>query len=125
MRLCGGGCINRTWGVKFLSGGGVPPDAVGSLPTRRGGGNGACGGCAADEWPQIPGHRGVVAASGDQQRAVRGEGQTADEARVAAEAVDKFATAAVPELHGAVLTARGDPTALPVGTECAGVNVAA
>ena len=53
----------------------------------------------------------VIAASRDQAPAVGAERHAADEAGVAAEAADQRTGVAVPDLHGAVLTRRGDPPA--------------
>ena len=49
--------------------------------------------------------------------------QGADEAGMAAEVAEQFSGVAVPDLHGAVLTRRGDPPA--VGAEGHGINVPA
>src|SRR4051794_7233831 len=66
----------------------------------------------------------VIPASGDQSPAIGTERQTADQSRVSAEAADCFPGAGVPDLHRAVLTRRGNPSAI-AGTEGHGVNVAA
>ena len=67
----------------------------------------------------------LIAASRDQAPAVGAERHAADEAGVTAEGADQLPGAAVPDLHGAVLTRRGDPPAIVVGAERHGVNVPA
>src|SRR6266852_6249642 len=74
---------------------------------------------------QVPHLHRLVAAAGVQTLAVGTERQAADETGVASEAVDQFPAAAVPDLHGAVLPAGGDPPALVVGAEGHRVDVPA
>src|SRR5262249_21056066 len=74
---------------------------------------------------QVPDFHGPVPAAGVQPPAVGAERQAADQAGVAAEAVDRFPGPAVPNLHGAVLAPGGDPPALVVRAERHRVHVPA
>src|SRR5262245_47728213 len=74
---------------------------------------------------QVPDLDRMVAASRDQPSAVGAEPQAADDAGVASEAADQLSSRTVCDVHGAVLTRRGDPPALLVGAERQGVALAA
>src|SRR4051812_33048900 len=63
----------------------------------------------------------VIAASRDQTPAVGPKRQAVDEAGMAAERTDDRPGVAVPDLHGTVLTGRGDEAA--VGAEGHGVHI--
>src|SRR5262245_59724764 len=59
----------------------------------------------------VPDLDGRIAASRNQPPAVRAERQAADKAGVTPETADQLSGVTVPDFHGAVLAARGDPTA--------------
>src|SRR5262249_54630630 len=65
----------------------------------------------------VPNLHGRIPASRDQPPAVRAERQADDETCVTAEGVDQLASVAVPDFHGAILPARGDPPAIVLGAE--------
>src|SRR5687767_3155649 len=70
----------------------------------------------------VPNLHGLIPAPRDQTGTVD-ERQAADEAGMAAEVPEQFSGVAVPHLHGAVLTRRGDPPATGVGAEGHGTDV--
>src|SRR5205807_801975 len=71
----------------------------------------------AVQWRQVPNLHGLIPASREQPPAFGAERQAANEAGVAAEAVEQRPAVAVPDFHGAVLPRRGDPPALAVRAE--------
>src|SRR5262249_56411430 len=74
------------------------------------------------QFAHVPNLHGPIPASRDQTGAVD-ERQAADEAGMAAEVPEQLSGVAIPDLHGAVFTRRGDPPAPRVGAEGHGTDV--